>query len=36
MDFTKMSQEDLDELIENLNDLTVDVEGEESVRIFCE
>jgi hypothetical protein len=36
MDFTKMSKEDLDELIENLNDLTVDVEGEESVRIFCE
>jgi hypothetical protein len=36
MDFTHMTKEDMDELIENLNDLTVDVEGEEKVRIFCE
>jgi hypothetical protein len=36
MDFTKMSKEDLDDLIQNLDELTVDVEGEERVRIFCE
>ena len=36
MDFTKMTQEDLDELIGNLNEFTVDVEGDENVRIFCE
>jgi len=36
MDFTKMTQEDLDELIQNLDEFTVDVEGEEKVRIFCE
>jgi hypothetical protein len=36
MDFTKMTQEDLDELIGNLNEFTVDVEGDEHVRIFCE
>jgi hypothetical protein len=36
MDFTKMTQEDLDELIGNLNEFTVDVEGDEYVRIFCE
>ncbi len=36
MDFTKMTKDDLEELIENLNDLTIDVEGEEKIRIFCE
>lgn len=36
MDFTKMSKEDLDELMRNLDDLTVDVDGDERVRIFCE
>ena len=36
MDFTKMSKEDLDELMQNLDELTVEVEGEEHVRIFCE
>jgi hypothetical protein len=36
MDFTKMTAEDLEVMIENLHDLTVEVEGEEKVRIFCE
>jgi hypothetical protein len=36
MDFTKMKEEDLEELVDNLRDLTVDVEGEEKVRMFCE
>ena len=36
MDFTKMTAEDLEVMIENLHDLTVEVEGEETVRIFCE
>jgi hypothetical protein len=36
MDFTKMKEEDLEELVENLRDLTIDVEGEEKVRVFCE
>ncbi|HUT66378.1 MAG TPA: hypothetical protein VMZ05_09585 [Spirochaetota bacterium] len=36
MDFTKMKEEDLEELVDNLRDLTVDVEGEDKVRVFCE
>lgn len=36
MDFSKMTPDDLEELVENLDDLTVDVEGQEKVRIFCE
>ena len=36
MDFTKMSKEDLDELMQNLGEFAVDVEGDERVRIFCE
>ena len=36
MDFTQMSKEDLDELMRNLDELTVDVDGDERVRIYCE
>lgn len=36
MDFTKLKEEDLEELVDNLRDLTVDVEGEDKVRVFCE
>jgi len=38
MDFTKMKEEDVSELVHNLRDLTVDVdiEGEEHVKVFCE
>ena len=36
MDFTKMTPKDIEDLVSNLDDLTVDVEGKEKVRIFCE
>jgi hypothetical protein len=36
MDFTKMKEEDLSDFVDNLRDLTVEVEGEENVRVFCE
>jgi hypothetical protein len=36
MDFSGIKPDDLDELIANLNDLTIDVEGKETVKIFCE
>jgi DNA-directed RNA polymerase subunit F len=36
VDFSRLKPEDLDEIIEQLNDLTIDVEGKEKVRIFCE
>ena len=35
-DFSKIKPEDLEDLIEQLNDLTVDVEGKEKIRVFCE
>ena len=36
MDFGKMRPEDIEELLVHLDDLTVDVEGSETVKIFCE
>lgn len=36
MDFSQIKPEDLENIIKQLDDLTVDVEGKESVRIFCE
>lgn len=36
MDFSQIKPEDLDNIVQQLDDLTVDVEGKESVRIFCE
>ena len=36
MDFTKITQQDIEELVSQLNDLTVEVEGKEKVRICCE
>jgi hypothetical protein len=36
MDFTKITQQDIEELVSQLNDLTVEVEGREKVRICCE
>lgn len=36
MDLSRIKPEDLEELITNLNDLAVDVEGKETVKIFCE
>jgi hypothetical protein len=36
MDFTKFTQEDIEELVSQLSDLTVEVEGKDKVRICCE
>jgi hypothetical protein len=36
LDFSQINQENLEEIVESLRDLTVDVEGEERVRIYCE
>ena len=36
MDWTKITPEDVEGLVSELNDLTVDVEGKEKIRIFCE
>jgi len=36
MDFSSIKPGDLEEIVTNLNDLTIDVEGKETVKIFCE
>jgi hypothetical protein len=36
MDFAQITREDIEELVSQLNDLTVEVEGKEKVRICCE
>jgi len=36
IDLSSMTSDDLEELIENFNDLTVNVEGKETIKIFCE
>ncbi len=36
IDLAKISPQDLEDLIVNLDDLTVDVEGKDKVRIYCE
>jgi polyhydroxyalkanoate synthesis regulator phasin len=36
IDLSQLNPENLDEIVENLNDFTVDIDGEEKVRIFCE
>ena len=36
LDFSNITPQDLDELIVNLNDLQVEVDGDEVVRIYCE
>lgn len=35
-DLSKLTAEDIEELMANLNELTVDVEGKETVRIYAE
>jgi len=35
-DFSKIKPEALEDLIAQLDDLTVDVEGKEKIRVFCE
>lgn len=36
MDFSAITPQDVEELVSQLNDLTVEVEGKEKVRICCE
>ena len=36
MDFSQIKPEDLENIVGQLDDLSVDVEGKESVRVFCE
>jgi hypothetical protein len=36
MDFTQITREDIEELVGQLSDLTVEVEGKETVHIGCE
>jgi phenylpyruvate tautomerase PptA (4-oxalocrotonate tautomerase family) len=36
LDLSQITEDNLEELIEALSDLTVDVVGKEKVRIFCE
>ena len=36
MDLTQISQQDIEELVSQLSDLSVEVEGKEKVRICCE
>jgi hypothetical protein len=36
IDLSQLNPDNLDEIIENLDDFTVDIDGEEKVRIFCE
>lgn len=36
LDLAKIKPEDIEEIITQLNDLTVEVEGKETVRVFCE
>ncbi len=36
MDFDKLNPADIEELLLHLNDLTVDVEGKDRVKVFCE
>jgi hypothetical protein len=35
-DFDRITPQDLEEILVHLNDLTVEVEGKEKVRVFCE
>jgi hypothetical protein len=36
MDLNRMTADDLEMLIQNLNELEVEVEGKDNVRVFCE
>jgi hypothetical protein len=36
IDLSQLNADNLDEIIANLDDLTVDIDGEEKVRVFCE
>jgi hypothetical protein len=36
IDLSQINADNLDEILENLDDLTVDIDGKETVRVFCE
>ena len=36
IDLSQINPENLDEIVDNLEDLTVDIDGKEKVRVFCE
>ncbi|HOS12071.1 MAG: hypothetical protein PHF93_09210 [Acidobacteriota bacterium] len=36
VDLSKITPEDLEEIVSNLDDMTVEVDGEDKVRVFCE
>ncbi len=36
LDFSQINEENMEEIIESLRDLTVDVEGKDRVRVYCE
>jgi len=36
VELTKITPQDLEDLVSNLDDMTVEVDGEDKVRIFCE
>ena len=36
LDFSQINEKNLEEIVESLRDLTVDVEGKERVKIYCE
>jgi hypothetical protein len=36
MDFAAITPQDIEDLVTQLNDLTVEVEGKEKVRVYCE
>jgi hypothetical protein len=36
IDLAKVTPEDLEEIVANLDDMTVEVDGQDKVRIFCE
>ncbi|MBN2408159.1 MAG: hypothetical protein JXE07_00355 [Candidatus Aminicenantes bacterium] len=36
MDFSSITPQDIEDLVTQLNDLTVEVEGKEKVRVYCE
>ena len=36
LDFSQINEENIQEIVESLRDLTVDVEGQDRVRVYCE
>jgi hypothetical protein len=36
IDLSQITPENLDEIVDSLDDLTVDIDGKEKVRVFCE